>query len=269
MGIVYVDELFILNMAIDYFLLLGTARLCALPYRRGRYALAASGGALWCCLGLLPALAWLDSPWMKAALAIGMCLGAFGREGKLWRSAAVFLGLSFLFGGAVWGFGLWRGTWRPGGRLVRLDMRVLLLSFAVCWAGVSLVFRRSVRNATRSVSRVTLSRGDRRVTLRALHDTGNELFDPVTGKRVLVADANTLAPLFAADEAALLRADAVSALPQLTGFRLIPYASLGGSGLLLLFQPDTVTAEGENVRDIAVAVSPKALGGDGTYDAIL
>lgn len=269
MGIVYVDELFLLNMAIDYFLLLGTARLCALPYRRGRYALAAGGGALWCCLGLLPALAWLDSPWMKAVLALGLCLAAFGREGKLLRSAAVFLGLSFLFGGAVWGFGLWRGTWRPGGRLVRLDMRVLLLSFAVCWAGVSLVFRRSVQHAARSVSRVTLSRKDRRVTLRALHDTGNELYDPVTGKRVLVADAAALAPLFSSDEAALLRTDAVSALPQLTGFRLIPYASLGGGGLLLLFQPDAVTLDGEAVRDIAVAVSPRALDTNGTYDAIL
>lgn len=265
MSIVYVDELFMLNAAIDYFLLLGTARLCSLPYRRGRYALAAAGGALWCCLGLLPKLTWLGGAWMKTALAMGLCLAAFGREAKLWRSTAVFLALSFLFGGAVYALGLWRGTSLPGGRLARLDLRVLLLSFALCWAGVSLVLRRCAQGE--KIHTVTLTRGERTVTLRALHDTGNTLRDAVSGKRVLVAEAGALAPLFSSEEAEALRGDAVRALSELPGFRLIPYAALGGSGLLLCFRPDAVTVDGAEVSDIAAAVSPTALGGD--FEAIL
>jgi len=269
MSIVYADELFLLNMAIDYFLLLGTAKLCASPYRRGRYALAAALGSLWCCLGLWPALAWLDSPWMKVVLALGMCLCAFGRERRLARHTAVFLGLSFLLGGAVWALGLWRGTWRPGGRFIKLDLRVLLLSFALCWAGISLVFRRRFQNAERSIHTVTLTRNGHTVTLRALRDTGNELRDPLTGKRVLIAGADSLAPLFNGEEAEAMRGDAVTAQGKLAGFRLIPYSALSGGGLLLCFQPDVVRIDGESVRDTAVGVTPRQLDCGGDYDAIL
>ena len=47
MSTVYLDELFLLNLLVDYFLLLGTAKICALPYRRGRFLAGAALGALW------------------------------------------------------------------------------------------------------------------------------------------------------------------------------------------------------------------------------
>ena len=47
MKTVYLDELFVLNLVIDYFLLLAAAKLCALPFRRGRFALAAALGGLY------------------------------------------------------------------------------------------------------------------------------------------------------------------------------------------------------------------------------
>lgn len=261
------DELFVLNCAIDYFLLLATAKVRALPLRRWRFAIAGVFGGLWCCLALLPELIWLGSSVMKTVLGMAMCLIAFGRDGKLWRSFGVFWGLSLLFGGAVWAAGLRRGL-DPHGTLVKLDMRVLLLSFAVCWVGVSLVFRHSAAKAERTVHDITVFRKGQCVYLRALRDTGNELYDPLTGRRILIAQADALHALFEPQERLALHGS-FEQLSSLRGFHLIPYASLGGSGLLPCFRPDRVTVDGEARDDLAVAVCEQTLDANGQYHALL
>ena len=265
----YLDELFALNLLIDYFLLMSTAKLCALPYHRVRFLWGAALGAGWCCASLLPGLGWLDAPLMRPVLAMAMVLAAFGGERRLWRCFAAFLGVSALFGGAVYAAGLYRGGPLSRGRLVQLDMRVLVLSFAVCWAAVSLVFRGSVKNARRRILDVTVERAGRTVSLRALEDTGNGLFDPMSGCPAFVAEAKALETLFPDTDIAILRGPPVEAVTAIAGTRLIPYAGVEGGGrLLLAFRPDRVTVDGRERRDLIAAIAPAPLGTDGHYDAI-
>ena len=271
MRTVYLDELFALNLVIDYFLLLGTAKLCALPFRRLRFLAGATVGALWCCIGLLPKMEWLNGPVMRLVLALAMTVAAFGGELRLWRCFASFLGVSALFGGAVYAAGLLRGGESgPSGPLLHLDMRVLILSFAVCWTAVSLIFRGSVKNASRRILDVTLERGGKTVRLRALQDTGNALRDPISGCAAFVAEAGALGPLFPGGEAIFLRAAPTEAVLHIPGTRLIPYAGVDGKGrLLLAFRPDRVTVDGVPRHDLIAAVAPAPIGTDGTYDAII
>ncbi len=270
METVYIDELFLLNLAVDYFLLLGTAKLCALPYRRGRFLAGAALGAGWCCASLFPGMGFLDAALMRPVLAMAMTVAAFGGERRLTRCFLSFLGVSALFGGAVYAAALYRGSGGPGpGRLMHLDMRVLAAAFALCWAAVSLVFRRTVKNAERRTYDVTVEHRGRAVSFRALADTGNGLVDPVSGCAVLVAEAGALAGLFSPGEAALLRTSPIDALPAIAGARLIPYAGVDGAGgLLLAFRPDRITVDGETRHDLIAAVAPVPLGRDG-YEAIL
>ena len=264
---VYLDELFCLDLIVDYFLLMAAARLCALPYRRGRYLAAAALGGLWNCLGLLPSMGWLLRPVMRLALAVAMTLTAFGGERRLGRCLAAFLAVSALFGGAVYAAGLIKGD--PAGPLLRLDMRVLALAFAVCWAGVSLLYRGRAAPRRRILA-VTVRRDGRSVALRALEDTGNGLTDPLTGRGALIAEAGALEGLFPPGQASWLRAEPSEAALHLPGARLIPYAGLEGQGrLLLAFLPDDVTVEGRSRDDLLAAVVPGSIGSDGTYDAIL
>ena len=269
MRTVYLDELFTLNLGIDYFLLLGTAKLCALPYRRLRFALAAALGALWSCLALLPGLGFLTAPVMHGVLAMVMTLTAFGGERRLFRCLFAFLGVSALFGGAVYAAGLYRGY--PGaGPLTRLDMRVLLLAFALCWTLLSLVYRRSAANAAREYHEIELARSGRRVRFRALRDTGNGLYDPMTGMAALVAEAEVLEGLFTPAEAALMRGPPLEAMGRVPGLRLIPCAGIDGkTRLLLAFRPDRTSVDGKERRDLLTAVSPASLGGGGSYHAII
>ncbi len=273
METIYLDELFLLNLVIDYFLLLGTAKICSLPFRRRRFLAGSALGALWCCLSLIPSLAWLDAPVMRPGRAAAMTLTAFGKERRIWRCLAAFLGVSALFGGAVFAAGLYQGsrTWHSGSdRLVRLDMRVLVISFALCWAAVSLVFRRTVKNAQRRLVDIAIQRRDRTVHIRALEDTGNGLYDPMTGCSVFVAEAGAVQALFTPQEAAHLQSPAVEAVEHIPGLRLIPYAGIGGDGhLLAAFRPDMVIVDGQERHDLIAAIAPDDIGTDGSYQAVI
>ena len=265
METIYLDELFALDLVVDYFLLLGTAKVCSLPYRRGRFLAGAALGAAWNCLGLVPGMGWLLCPAMLPVLALAMTLAAFGGERHLWRCFGCFLGISALFGGTVYAACLVRG----GGRL-RLDMRVLFLAFAVCWAAVSFLYRGGPKNAARRVREITVERRGKTVRLRALEDTGNGLGDPITGCAAFVAEAAAMRELFSPADAAYLKAPPVEAVLHIPGARLIPYAGVEGkSRLLLAFRPDAVTVDGQPRRDLIAAVAPGSLGTDGSYDAVI
>ena len=272
METIYLDELFVLNLVIDYFLLLGTAKLCALPFRRGRFLLGAVLGAGWCSASLLPHLAFLTATLMRLVLAMAMTLIAFGGERRIFRCFAAFLGVSALFGGTVYAAGLYKGTVGPGvqGRLVHLDMRVLAISFALCWAAVSLVFRRSIKNAKRRIMDITVERHGHTARLRALEDTGNGLYDPLTGCAAFVAEARAMEELFPDADASLLQGPAIDAVTAIPGARLIPYAGVDGvSRLLLAFRPDRITVDGEVRNDLIAAITPSPIGTDGSYDAVM
>ena len=253
MPIIYVDRYFLLNLLIDYLLCLLSARVCGLVLRRWRYALAAMIGAAYAVLVLLPDFRFLRRTAGKCAAAALMAAVAYGGEARALRCGAVFLCVSAAFGGALWALSL------AGGYPV-FDARVLLLSFALCYAGLELLFRGRAKLPDRPRAEICLALGGRESRFMALIDTGNSLSDPATGASVMLACPHALAPLFPGLD---LGADPVTlaALPSLAGrFRLIPYSAVGGRGLLPVFRPERLTVGGEERRDLLVAVSPAAQG---------
>ena len=79
-----------------------------------------------------------------------------------------------------------------------MDLKIVLLSAAGCYGLLTLVFRGIGRHGGPSgeLTRVRLTLGERQVELTALVDTGNTLTDPVSGRPVMVAEGETLSPLF-------------------------------------------------------------------------
>lgn len=260
MEVIYVDRFFLLNLLIDYLLCLLSARVCGLVLRRRRYLLAALLGAGYAVLTLLPGLAFLSGGVWKLAAAALMAAIAYGGEARALRCAAVFLCVSAAFGGALWALSL------AGGRPV-FDTRVLILSFALIYAGLELLFRGRAKLPDRPRAEVRLILGGRESRFMALVDTGNCLSDPATGAAVMLACPHALAPLFPGTD---LGADPVTlaSLPSLTGrFRLLPFSAVGGRGLLPVFRPERLSVGGEERRDLLVAVSAAAQG-DG-FEGIL
>ena len=260
MDVIYLDRLFGLNLLLDYCLMLASARVCGVVLRRARYLLAALTGALYAAVMVLPGCGWLGSGAMKLALGAAMALIAFGGEAHWARCAVVFFAVSAAFGGAVYAASMLAGVSPGSGVLVTVSGRVLVLSFAVCYAAVSTVFRRRAKTAAREVRTVTVTLAGRSTTVRALRDSGNDLHDPVSGLPAAVVERAAVLPLF----------PALHALPECNGrVVLLPYRTVGVTGALLpAFRPDSVMIDGAP-EPMLLALSAQALTSDGAFSMVL
>lgn len=277
MKIVYADDMFVLNLIIDYFILLAAAKLCALPLRRRRFLLAASLGALYAVLLLRAELRpLLATPCAKLGLGLLMTLLAYGTGPGVFRPYAVFLLVSAAFGGAVYAASLLAGVAPEDGLFGEASMRVLALSFAACYCALTFFFRRFGQRAVRETHRFEVVLCGRTAVFTALADTGNELYDPISGLSVLVIggkEAEKLLPPVLADALSDGPAVFMEALPFFEAlrprFRLIPYSSVGQSaGLMPIFRPDSIRLDGKPVHTLLVGLCPNELSASGEFSAI-
>lgn len=283
MTVIYVDTLFLLNGLIDYLLLLASARLAGEPLRRLRFALGGVLGGLYAVAIFLPGGAFLSHPLCKAAAAVLMVLTAYGGQRRLLRQTVIFLALACAFGGGVLAISLLgqQGLALNAGVFYSaLDLKMVLLSAAVCYAVLTAVFQRAGKHSslTGELLPARLALGERSVDFTALVDTGNTLTDPVTGCPVMVAEGACLGPLFPPEQGPTQAdlADPAGALERLGAgewknrFRLLPYRAVGVScGLLLALRVDSLRLGERELGSALVALSPTPVSDGGGYRALI
>lgn len=243
--VVYLDVLLAVNWVIDFLLLHAAARLTRTPYRGWRLVLGAAVGAAWCGTVLLPPLPALVIVALDAAGAVAMTATAFrfGGIGALFRRAGVLFVLSAVLAGVAMAVYVFLApadlqvingvVYYPISPLLLIALTALSYALLCLWGRWT---RR--REPLGRHYRLRITRGDRTVEVPALFDSGNGLTEPFSGAPVAVAEygavADLLSPVWA-------RADAVPP----AGARLIPFSSVGGSGMLPAFRPDRLTVVGE------------------------
>ena len=252
MRIVYIDSLLFFELVSDCTLLWAAGKLCAARRRRLRLLGAGCLGAAYALLAVLwPPAASLPG---KAAALAGMLLVAYGGEKGLWRLSLAFLAMCAVYAGAASAV-----VWTAGRASLRALVFALGMSLGVC----ALPFRFSGVKGGRVPVRLVC--GERSVELLALRDTGNRLREPVSGDPALIAEEAVLLPLLEPETRRRLeRSAGLSAPERLSllgpGFRLLPYRTLDGGGLLLAFRPEKVYADGELCPGLWAALSPAPLG---------
>ncbi len=277
MKTIYADEMFLLNLIINYFIILATAKLCALPLKRLRFALSAVVGAIYSVSLLFPPLQFLVSPILKLALGFLMTVIAFGVEGKLIKPFLAFLAVSAAFGGAAYAASLLAGQNLGGGLYINASMRVLLLSFAVCYFVLTFVFKRFTKRGSREIRSVKVALCGRMAEFKALHDTGNELYDPLSGLPVMVMgvnEARKLLPERLLDALKVGVPEFIQALGDenvlCARFRLVPYSAVGVKmALLPVFRPDALFIDGVEEKNALVGFCPTVLCGNSEYSAVI
>lgn len=281
MTVVYIDSLFLLNFIVNYLLLLAAARLAGEVLSRWRLAAGAALGALYAAAVFFPGMGFLLHPLCKLGAAIMMLLAGFGGSRRLLRVTLVFFGLACAFGGGIFAIGLLGGrglSLKNGILYSAMDLRLILLSAAACYAVLTLVFSRTARHDSRELIPAVLTIGDRRISITALVDTGNTLTDPVTGRPVMVAEGEKLSHLFPRGtdlDADALR-DPVTAMERLSHgeggsrFRLLPYQAVGVEcGMLLALRLDQAQIGTKDYGGILVALSPTRVSDGGGYSALI
>jgi len=279
MRILYVDALFLLNLVVNYLLLLSTAKIGAVHIERLRLGLGALFGAIYAVLAFLPQFGFLLVAPMRIVSGVSMVLIVFGAKQRLLRVTLIFFAVSAAFGGALFALSLFSATPSSGEHLgFPIDLRVLLISFAFCYLVMKLVFSRLGRDVGGRLLQVEITRRGRTVKCTGLSDTGHSLTDPITGAPVLVVEAETALSLFSAEAAALLSSSRspvdllcdLEATPDSGSLYLIPFTSVGVThGFLLAFRPDSLQIDGRDVRSVSVALSPTRVSDGGRYSALI
>lgn len=275
MTVVYIDMLFLLNLIANYLLLLAAGRMSGAILRRGRLALGAALGALYAALLFLPGLVWLAALPCKLAVGVLMSLIAFGTNRSLGRTTVMFFGASAMLAGLVLAaetLGSGALTVKNGVFYSPFDLRLLLVLFVLCYFILSLFFRRVGRHTGGELVRLDLKLFDHTVRLTALHDTGNTLCDPATNRPVVVADYAALKPYLppAADPE-----DPVESMRRLSeegvrGCRLLPFRAVGTrAGLLLAVPSQGVSADGQALGALLIALSPGPVSDGGGYQGLI
>jgi len=277
MKVIYADTLFLLNGLVDYLLLLCSARLAGEPLHRLRFVLGAVLGGGYAVALFLPGLEWLYHPACRLASAVLMVLIAFSGSRRLLRQCMLFFALSCAFGGGVLAVSLLGGqplTLDGGVFYSAIDLKIILVSAAMCYLVLSLVFQRWGRHSvTRGeLEPITLWAQGKKLTLMALRDTGNTLTDPISGKAVFVAEGDAIKGLFDLEHTDMSQPHiGIERLGRLYPgrFRLLPYRAVGVEcGLLLVVRMDRVEMGTRVGKDELVALSPNAVSDGGNYQVL-
>lgn len=257
--IIYLDVLFVVNLAMDYLLLLVVAKLCAVPACRVRLLL---GGLL----GAMYAVVTVFVPWaahIVCALGVGwlMISCAFwqhrdqGGKGAQLRRYLLFLLISGCFAGISIAIGMASGSvlYTSNGYYCNVPLRIVLPAACICYLCSGLLFHGQL--APQAEAQATLTFAGNTQTFVLLCDSGNQLHHPTSQLPVLVLAPSAVARLFPAALSQVLadcrNQSASTAFANLPArwrnqFTLLPFCTASGQGLLLAFLPDCTCIDGKS-----------------------
>lgn len=250
---IYLDMVVLLNIMVDFLLLLGTNRLSGFPTNGKRITGAALLGGLYSGACLLPGFRFLGNGLWRLVSLAAMGSLAFGWNRGTLKRCCVFILLSLALGGMALGMG-------------KSSFPTIVLSAGGIWALCHVACDGCAGEKTYVPLEITY--GDKTVKLLALRDTGNTLRDPITGEQVLILSAQMAGKITGLTEYQLRHPLETLAQHPLPGLRLIPYHSVGqGGGMMLAMRFDHMKIGSKGLSAV-VAFAPEGLGKGEVYQAL-
>ncbi len=255
MSVIYVDVLLVINLIVDYFLLLGTAKIAGAEFVRIRSLGASAIGALYSLIILFPAgsaITVILSRFFVSVLMVALC---FGKRTviEFIRLLTIFYICSFIFSGFIEAinritksnvFLIKNGT---------LYFEISAVEIVVCAAAACVVtdiLRRLFRHGEpEGKCFVKLFYNGKHIVLKGFTDTGNTMTDPFSGSPVAICRGKDIAEIIPKN---MLETENDFNLS--TDIRFLPYRTVSGSSVIPVFKPEKLeilmngtTYEAENV----------------------
>ncbi len=265
MTVIYIDVLFLINLFVNYFLLLSVKLITKSNARRFRILIGALTGAIYSCLMFYPVLQIIYSAIFKILFSFLTVLIAFGYKSlrSFGFKAVMFFTFTLLFGGIMLLIDI---IFAPNGLIynngvVYIDISPvsLVLSCAICYLVFWLCLRIFSSVPTSKPHRITVSLFDKSVSFYALADSGNLLKDTLTLSSVIIADYSKISTIIPESCTQVFKYGSIQNIPdEISGrFALIPFNSIGGSGLIPAFRPDSILINGKKCdKKAVIAVEP-------------
>ena len=230
---IYLDVLFCVNFVIDYVILLTVSKFLTLSCRQLRLLGGAAVGGLSSFVILLPPLpsgVSLCINMLSAFLVVGAAFAPMPKKLYLKTSAAFFM-ISFGYCGAM--IAVWL-LFAPSSVVIRnssvyiaISPVMLVVTTLVCYVIIRMIMRiTGKREAENIACRLRFTLAGRQVELVGKTDTGNMLKEPFSDLPVIVVSKAAVTVPEIENSGDALQ----------SGLRLIPYSSVGGSGLLKAYR---------------------------------
>ena len=287
--VVYIDEVLIVNLAMNLTALWLTSRFTGNERSFARMLAGAAVGCIYAFLVLWPGFTMMLHFFAKILVATLMVVIAFGV--RSWRKFIRQLGYlflsSFCLGGIATGLHyLWHTAvidlenklgLGEFNKWAVLTATILIAMFLGHW-GVTGWRKGSAQIATKIP--LTITFWGKKVSVLALVDTGNQLIDPLSQHPVIILEYEVLKCVLpeelygAFGEGTGNTILAVSNTPYANRVRLIPFQSLGQDhGMLLGIRPDEVEIQvrdtPQRVTNVVVGVYHQQLSPEQSYRALL
>ncbi len=261
MAIIFVDVFFIYNFIIDLILILTTKLLCFSKSGKLDVLMGAFLGSFYAVCDMVFNINGILSYALQVVVLFLVNLISFKPRTRhsLLKSTIVFFVSNFIYGGACMFLVYFLNIGMHfGGGIFYLEVGfVPLVLWCISTYGVIYFSKRIIEKKllySKRIHNLEITVRDKAVSMTALYDTGNCLFEPISG-----------APVIFAEEKLFEESDI-----KINSYRAIPYRSAGGDGILMAFLPDKVKLDfKETDKTVYVALFSGTLSKDGEYNAVL
>ncbi len=267
--VVYADILIFTNMFVNFFILKITALLGHDSPKTLRLILGCSVGSLFSLYIFLPPSGIETELIFKLIISAVIVLVTFSFISlkSFLRRIGIFFATSFLYAGFM--LFIW-AVIKPqnlainnGIVYINISPVLLIILTLLGYIALSLIRYFSSKQAylgKRCKAKFRLK--NKEIWVNLLIDTGNSLTDNITGKPVFIIEKSVIKNILEY----IPTTDNITEFKPEKGFRLIPYSSVGGSGLLTAFTCEKADIEYDNrvktVLSPIIAISEEKLGED-------
>lgn len=292
---VYVDVVLLTNFIMDFFILWATKRVSGNKTRLIRLVMGAIFGAFYSLMIFLPECSFIKSMIVKIIWSVIMLMIVFFPISikKLIKAFIFMYIISFGMGGAVFAFmyliepslemvQVVNGAGVVFGGFNYAYLTPALAVALIMGTGGTIFIKKSIQ-IKKFVHPVNVQYKGKKIYMKALLDTGNQLVDPLTNKPVVVVEAKVLESILPEDIISATDISEDTFFPELaekldpewsSRLRLIPFNSVGKThGMMLGFRPDAIEIEDRDIlingRDVVVGLLNRALTSEGKYQALL
>ena len=280
---IYLDILLILNLFIDYFLLLSSAVLMKRDVKKRRLIFASIFGSFSSLLIFLPSLHPILMFLVKFLIGVFLVLIAFGYKTRaiFFKTILLFLSENLIFIGIM--FFLWMFFsppgmfWKNGVTYVSISPIILILGTLVAYFLTCFInFAISRRIENKKIYLVKIEFNEKNTTIKALYDSGNCLKEPFSGKSVFICEYSAIFKILP-ESLIKFFCGSVNYISESKNceynkfIRLIPCDTVAGCTILPAFLPQNMVVLHNNVEypcECYVAVTTKKIS-DGEYSAII
>lgn len=263
--IVYLDVLFFINLIMNYIVLIVTSIFGGIYTSRFRIFISAFSGAIYAVCVFLSTFQ--INFILKVLFGILMVLIAFGKDNLL-RVTSLFFMVSFMFAGGF--MAIFYLSKNPSYMMVShvpyidIDIKLLVSTFILCYVALCVLHKGLGKNKviSNNITEIYIKIDDKQAKISTFIDSGNALHDIITGKPIIVVEANILREIipnklhFILEQPPIHALEFASHIPNKLKIRLVNFKSIGNkNGIITIFTPDLILDKNGKKIDALVGIS--------------